>query len=60
MTTKTHVRAGGRYLNRNQTLRIPLKIGTGPKAGGTFINRNETLLGCLRLNTRPRVGTSRK
>jgi hypothetical protein len=49
MKTRTHIRAGGRRVNHNETL-VPdaaaprrLRVRTGITAGGRRINHNETL-----------------
>jgi len=38
MKTKTRVKSGGNFPNRNQTL----KVKTGVKSGGAWVNRNQT------------------
>ena len=50
MQVKTQVKAGGVWLNHNQTLvrdrvpRQPLKVKTHVKAGGLTANHNQTLV----------------
>jgi hypothetical protein len=48
MKTRTHVKAGGRRMNHNETLvraaKPGLKMRTAIKAGGRRVNHNETLV----------------
>ncbi len=43
---KTGVRAGGQYVNHNQTLisKAKKKVKTGVRAGGQYMNHNQTIL----------------
>ena len=46
MTTRTQLKAGGGYLNHNETLQVRTALKAGRKAGGTQHddNHNEKLL----------------
>ncbi len=46
MKVKTHLKAGGLFINHNETLvrAKGLKVKTHLKAGGIWVNHNETLV----------------